>query len=65
MEKSFTLISACRDFFGLLPGQTMLDFGKEYRKLSEQDKREFRAELTAIGYAIVDSPLGAKQAVAA
>ncbi len=47
-----SFMSAMIDFFGLLPDQTRMQFGKEIQKLSEEDKAEFRAGLEANGYAL-------------
>jgi hypothetical protein len=39
-----------REFFGILPGQTGKDFLVELRALSDSDKQEFAALLTAAGF---------------
>jgi hypothetical protein len=55
MKKGMTLMQACRDFFGLKPGQTGLQFGQEYKALSDSDRNEIKAGLEAKGYEIIAS----------
>ncbi len=55
MEKKMTFMSACRDFFGLLPGQTALQFGAEIKALTPEDRAEIQAGLEQLGYKIVAS----------
>lgn len=38
MAETVSFMAACRKFFGLKDGQTALDFGKEVRALSAQDR---------------------------
>jgi hypothetical protein len=38
--KKLTLMAACRDFFGLKPGQTAMEFGKEYKLLNDTDRAQ-------------------------
>jgi hypothetical protein len=55
--KTMTLLAACIDFFGLHPGQNKIAFGKdEYKKLSDDDRKEIRAGLEQNGYIILDQP---------
>lgn len=55
--KKLTLMGACKDFFGLRPGQTALEFAKEVRALNDADKEEIKAGLEATGlYEIVAAP---------
>ncbi len=54
--KKMTLMAACRDFFGLKEGQSSLDFGREYKALTEADKAEIKAGLEQNGYEIVAAP---------
>ena len=51
-----TFLGACREFFGQRDGQTALDFGKELKQLTEQDRKEITEGLTALGYNIVAAP---------
>lgn len=51
--KKMTLMAACRDYFGMKQGQTAVDFGKEYKALSEADRNEIKAGLEQQGYEIV------------
>lgn len=41
MEK-VSFMAACKNYFGLLPGQTNLDFGKEVKQLSQADRDELK-----------------------
>ncbi len=36
-----SFVKAMKDFFGLLPGQTVLEFGRELRALSHEEKVDF------------------------
>jgi hypothetical protein len=55
--KTMTLLAACIDFFGLKSGQNKIEFGKEeYKKLSDDDRKEIRAGLEQNGYIILDQP---------
>jgi hypothetical protein len=35
-----TFMTACRLYFGLLPDQRPMDFGKEFIRLTDADKKE-------------------------
>jgi hypothetical protein len=54
--KKTTFMAACRDFFGLHPGQTAMQFGAEIKALTDEDRKEIRAGLEKEGYEIVNSP---------
>lgn len=54
--KKLTFMSACRDFFGLKDGQTAMEFGKELKALTEQDRAEIKDGLQRLGYEIVAAP---------
>lgn len=56
MSKQMTFLGACREFFGVKEGQTALDFGKELKQLTEQDRKEITAGLEQNGYTIVTAP---------
>lgn len=60
-EKPMTPMAASRDFFGLRADQkSALDFGKEWKALSEQDRAEIVDGLKSVGYTIVaPTPTGA------
>lgn len=47
-----SLVAACMDFFGRLPGQGLSDFQKEYKALTDADKVDIREGLIANGYSI-------------
>lgn len=51
--KKLTFMQACRDYFGLLPGQTSLDFGKEVKALNDKDREEIAKGLEKQGYEIL------------
>ena len=57
--KEMTLLAACKDFFGLKDGQLALDFGKEYKLLTDADKKEISAGLEKNGYKILAAPVKA------
>lgn len=48
--KHVTFIMACREFFGLLPGQTLQDFAKEIRALSEAERANFIEMFRSVGF---------------
>jgi len=47
-------VKAMKDFFGPLPGQSVMQFGAELRALSHEDKLEFARGLRAEGVNCVD-----------
>jgi hypothetical protein len=47
-------VKAMKDFFGLLPGQTLAQFGVELRALSYQEKVEFANGLRSAGIDCTD-----------
>lgn len=53
--KKMTFMAACRDYFGMLPGQTSLDFGKEIKALTTDDRAEIKAGLEKLGYEILQA----------
>ena len=53
--KQMTFMQACKDFFGIKPGQMPMDFLKEIKSLTEADKQEISEGLKANGYDIVKS----------
>lgn len=44
--------AACRDFFGFLPNQKPLDFGREMLLLTDKDRVEIAEGLTKNGYVV-------------
>lgn len=50
MKMSF--MAACVDFFGLKPGQSKVEFGREVKQLNEKDREEITEGLAAFGYEI-------------
>ena len=47
-----SLPQAVMHFFGKLPGQSTADFLVEFKKLTDDDKAEFRDALKARGYGL-------------
>ena len=48
--KNCTFIMACREFFGMLPGQTLQEFAKEVRELTTDEKKYFIELFRTVGY---------------
>jgi hypothetical protein len=44
-----SFVKAMKDYFGLLPGPTILQFGAELRPLSHREKLDFASGLRALG----------------
>jgi hypothetical protein len=42
-------VKAMKDYFGLLPGQPVLQFGAELRALSHEDRLDFANRLHSLG----------------
>lgn len=49
-QKEMGFIAACKDFFGFLPGQTLMTFREEISKLTDTDRKELRIGLEQNGY---------------
>ncbi len=47
-------VKAMKDYFGLLPGQTILQFGAELKALSYAEKLDFAQGLRALGINCAD-----------
>ncbi len=47
-----SFMSACIDFFGVLPGKGKLDFGREIKALTPEDRVEIAAGLEKNGMQI-------------
>jgi hypothetical protein len=54
-----TFMAACRTFFGLLPGQSSMDFGREVKALTPEDRAEITEGLKAEGFEIIVATPGA------
>ena len=50
--KEMSLVMALKDYFGMKPGQTSMDFLKEVKELTDEDKIWFRDNLPSVGYKI-------------
>lgn len=48
--KTVTFIVAAREFFGLLPGQTLADFSKEIKALTVNDRTELVEMFKTVGF---------------
>lgn len=53
--KKMTFMSACKDYFGLKTGQTPVEFGREIKALTEDDRAEIRKGLEQNGYEILQA----------
>jgi len=51
-SKETSLVAACKDFFGFLPGSGLRDFMEEFKALTPEDKAEIKAGLEQNGYHI-------------
>ena len=47
-------VKAMKDFFGPLPGQSVMQFGAELRALSHEEKLDFAQGLRSIGIDCAD-----------
>lgn len=52
--KEMKFVTACRDFFGHLPGQGLGQFAEEVKKLTPADRQEIKDGLEKNGYKILD-----------
>lgn len=52
MEK-VSFAKACKEYFGMKPGQTLSDFLAELKELTEKDREELKAMFPSVGYEIV------------
>lgn len=51
IQKSF--VAACKDYFGFLPDQSLLQFRDELQKLTPEDKEYFKREFKTISVEII------------
>jgi len=51
--KEMTFMQACKDFFGLKADQTPMQFAKEVRELTADDRTEITTGLEKNGYKII------------
>lgn len=47
-----TFTKACLTYFGRLPGQTAIDFGREIKALTPKDREDLKKDFAAIGVEI-------------
>lgn len=52
MNKEMNFVGACKDFFGVKEGQTAIQFLKEVKELTPEDRAEVQAGLEQNGYTI-------------
>lgn len=45
---------AMKNFFGMLPGQTVADFSRELKALTTEDRAEFKTLLATVGYEVIN-----------
>lgn len=50
--KVMSFAMACKDYFGLQPAQTLMEFSAELKALTEKDRADLKAEFAKIGYTI-------------
>lgn len=55
-SKPTSLMAACKDYFGLKPNQTAMEFLKEFKELTDADRDEIKVGLEKVGYVITTSP---------
>lgn len=55
MKPTMTFMQACKDFFGLQDGQTPMQFAKEVKQLTSEDRAEISIGLEKNGYFIVQA----------
>ncbi len=48
--KEVGFVAACKEFFGFLPGQTLMTFRDEVKMLSPKDQEEIRLGLIQNGF---------------
>ena len=58
----FSLMSACKEFFGLKPDQRAMEFGKELFALTNEDRREIAEGLAELGFDIESETIEKKSA---
>lgn len=51
--KSGSFIAACKDYFGLLPDESSMQFAQEVKQLTDIDRAEIKEGLCKEGYAII------------
>ena len=58
MSEIITYVAAMRKFFGLLPGETLTQFGDELKSLNEADKVELTKLLKTVGFSVIERRIG-------
>ena len=53
--KQMTFLSAMREYFGMKPNQTAMEFMQEIKALSAAERDWFKSHLATVGYEIVSA----------
>lgn len=53
--KQATFAAACKEYFGLKPGQAAIDFMKEIRELTLEDRADLTKMFPSVGYEIINN----------
>lgn len=54
MSEPVSFVSRCKEYFGLLPGQTLMEFSAELKKLTPKDRAELVESFNKMGLPTVD-----------
>lgn len=57
--KKMSFVAAMKDYFGVRPGSTSVEFMKEIRALQGPEREFFKTNLPKVGYEIVDAQAAA------
>ncbi len=52
--KKMTFMVAMRDYFGMKPGQKLMEFMAEIKALSADERAWFKANLGTVGYEVTE-----------
>lgn len=52
-NKKCSFIAACKEYFGFLPGQKLMDFKHEIEKLTADDRAYLSKEFVKVGYDVI------------
>lgn len=51
--KKMSFVAAMKDYFGILPGRTSVEFMQEIKALQGPDREFFKTHLPKVGYDII------------
>lgn len=54
MSEPMSLVARCKEYFGLLPGQTISQFSQELKALTPKDRAELVEGFNAMGLPTID-----------